>query len=351
MNIKKLALVFCVLFSATNCAVKNNSFTQTQKLKQADKVINSENKTATIKIDGSSTAYPITQLIANKFQSSSAYPAQIQVKISGTTAGFTKFCAGETDINNASRPILSLEMEACKKNGIVYMELPIAFDALTIAVNPQNNWAKDITVAELKKIWEPSAQGKITRWNQVRASWPDRPLNLYGADKKSGTFDYFTQAAVGKIRASRSDYIANEDDEVLVDSISKDPNALGYFGYAYYEKYINKLKALAVDRGKGAVFPSVQNVKQGEYQPFSRPLFIYINPRFSGSKIVLYKFIDFYIAKVPEVINTVKYIPLSEECYHLNYIHFYKGKVGTVFQGKTATNLTIPDLLKKEARF
>ncbi|MEB3178859.1 MAG: PstS family phosphate ABC transporter substrate-binding protein, partial [Nostocaceae cyanobacterium] len=277
--------------------------------------------------------------------------APVDVKFSCTTGGFEKFCAGETDINNASRPILSAEMTACKQNRIGYMEFPVAFDALTVAVNPQNTWAKDITVAELKKIWEPAAQGKITRWNQVRPSWPDRPLNLYGAGGKSGTFDYFTEAIVGKPRASRTDYTASEDDEVLVKGISKDPNALGYFGYAYYEKNQDKLKALAVDNGRGAVPPSRQAVEKAKYQPLSRPLFIYVNPQSLSNRGTLYKFVDFYMKNAPKAVSSVGYVTLPNDGYRLNYIHLYQGKVGTVFDGKAEMNLTIGELLRKEAKF
>jgi len=222
MNVtaNRSALVLGLLVLTTSCTAASNSSTQPQQL---------------IKADGSSTVFPITQAIAKQFQVIPTNKAQIAVAISRTGGGFEKFCAGETDINNASRPILTAEMEACNKNGVRYIELPIAFDALTVAVHPQNNWANNITIAELKKIWSPSAQGKITRWKQIRSSWPDRPLKLYGAGKDSGTFDYFTEAVVGQARASRSDYTASEDDDVLVKGVSKDPNALGYFGLAYYE--------------------------------------------------------------------------------------------------------------------
>lgn len=305
----------------------------------------------TIKIDGSSTVYPITNAIAAKFQANQTDPLKITVDISGTTGGFRKFCEGTTDISNASRPILKEEMALCNRSNVRYIEVPIAFDALTVVVNPQNDWAKDITVAELKKIWEPAAEGKITKWNQVRASWPDRPLKLYGAGKDSGTFDYFTEATVGTVRASRKDYTASEDDNVLVDGISKDPNALGYFGFAYYEANLSRLKALAVDNGKGAVLPSVKAVAKSQYQPLARPLFIYVNFESAQNKREVQNFVEFYIQKAPTFVDDVGYIPLSDQAYHLARIHFDSGKVGTVFGGKTQIDLTLGELLRKQATF
>ena len=303
-----------------------------------------------IKVDGSSTVFPITQAIAKEFQQGTG-KAQVTVDISGTSGGFEKFCAGQTDISNASRPILTAEMEACNKSGVRYIELPIAFDALTVAVHPQNDWAKDITVAELKKMWERDDRGQIPRWKQVRSSWPDRPLNLYGAGDKSGTFDYFTEAIVGKAKASRKDYTASEDDNVLVEGISKDPNALGYFGFAYYEANQSKLKALAVDNGKGAVLPSRQTVEKAQYQPLSRPLFIYVNFRSAQTKPGMSSFINFYIKKAPTLVASVGYVPLTAEGYHLDYVHFNRGKVGTVFAGEAQINLTIGELLRRKATF
>ncbi|MBD2339801.1 PstS family phosphate ABC transporter substrate-binding protein [Calothrix sp. FACHB-156] len=348
---KQLAIAFGMLALVSSCTTTSNPSTQTQQSQQVTEVADSTKVTA-IKIDGSSTVYPITQAIAKEFQTTKQQnKSEVVVNFSGTTGGFEKFCAGETDISNASRPILKSEMEACNKNGVRYFELPIAFDALTIAVHPQNNWAKDITVAELKKIWEPAAEGKITRWNQVRASWPDRPLNLYGAGKKSGTFDYFTEATVGKVRASRNDYTASEDDSILVENISKDPNALGYFGYSYYEENQSKLKAVAVNNGKGAVLPSRQTVEKAQYQPLSRPLFIYANFESSQKKPAVREFLDFYLRNAPKTAIAVGYVPLPDEAYNLDYVHFNKGKVGTVFEGEAELNLTIGELLRKQAKF
>jgi phosphate transport system substrate-binding protein len=309
-----------------------------------------------IKIDGSSTVYPITNAIAAEYQATQANKQQgdqpkVALEVSGTTGGFKKFCEGQTDISNASRPILKEEMDACNKNNVRYLELPVAFDALTVVVNPQNNWAKDITLAELKKIWEPAAQGKITKWNQVRASWPNQPLTLYGAGKESGTFDYFTEATVGQVKASRGDYTASEDDNKLVRGVSSDPNALGYFGFAYYEANPNQLKALAVDNGKGAVLPSREAVEKAQYQPLSRPLFIYVNFQAAQDKPELREFVEFYLDKAAKVVSSVGYIPLPEEGYHLARVQFHRGEVGTVFGGNAELNVTLGELLRKQATF
>lgn len=347
---RKLAFALGTLAFATSCTATSNSSTQTQQPQKATPVTDAATVT-TIKIDGSSTVYPITQAIAKEFPANSKNNALVKVSISGTGGGFEKFCAGETDINNASRPITQAEMAVCKKNGVSYIELPVAFDALTIAVHPQNNWAKDITVAELKKMWEPEAQGKIIRWNQVRASWPNRPIQLYGAGVQSGTFDYFTEAIVGKAKASRKDYTASEDDEVLVAGINKDSNSLGYFGFAYYEENKDKLKVVAVNSGKGPVLPSRQTVEKANYQPLSRPLFIYVNLWSSQNKGVVYQFADFYIQKASTIASSVGYVPLSDEAYKIDYVHLYKGKVGTVFGGKAQLDLTLGELLRKQKQF
>ncbi len=350
-TVKNFALALGILTVTISSTATANTFIQIQLAQGTDGDSAGKVATPLVKIDGSSTVYPITQAVAKEFQADTKNQAQVEVKISGTTGGFTKFCAGKTDINNASRPILLKEMEACKKNGIRYMEFPIAFDALTIAINPQNNWAKDITVAELKKIWEPAAQGKILRWNQVRPSWPDRPLKLYGAGDQSGTFDYFTEATVGKAKASRKDYTASEDDEVLADGISKDPNALGYFGFAYYEEHKGKLKLLPVDSGKGAILPSRQTVEKNQYQPLSRPLFIYVNLRSSSNRQSLSKFVKLYINKASAIASSVGYVPLPERVRDINFIHFNRGKTGTVFAGKARINSKISDLLPKKAEY
>ncbi len=306
---------------------------------------------SSIKIDGSSTVYPITKEIVGRFQASQETPVEIDIKFSGTGGGFDKFCRGETDISNASRPIQLDEMNACSQAEIRYIELPVAFDALTVVVNPENDWLGSITLEELAKIWSPTAEQKITRWNQIRSSFPDRPLNLYAPGTDSGTFDYFTEAVVGEAGASRSDYAASEDDDVLVEGVSQDPNALGYFGLAYYEQHTDEMKAIAIDSGSGPVLPSKGTVVGAIYQPLSRPLFIYVNAVSAQNNLALRQFIDFYLAEASEAVGKVGYVPLPEEAYHIDKVTFHRGEVGTVFEGKSQFSLTIPELLRKQARF
>jgi phosphate transport system substrate-binding protein len=304
-----------------------------------------------IKIDGSSTVYPITKAVADAYKSSKKETVDITVNFSGTTGGFRKFCAGETDISNASRPIQRNEMEACREAGVAYMELPVAFDALTVVVNPKNNWLDSLTIEELQKIWEPAAEGKITRWNQVREDFPDQPLNLFAPGFDSGTFDYFTEAVMGEVDASRKDYVASEDDDILVQGVSQDPNALGYFGLAYYEERAKDMKPIAIDSGSGPIMPSRETVEQATYQPLSRPLFIYVNYASAQKNTALKEFIDFYLEQAPEIVSEVGYVPLTKEAYDIEDVNFHKGKVGTVFEGRSQFGLTIPELLRKQAKF
>lgn len=303
-----------------------------------------------IKIDGSSTVFPITEAMAEQFQAETKGKVRTTVGISGTGGGFKKFCRDAIDITGASRPILAQEMQDCKAAGVDYIELPIAYDALTVVVNPANDWVSSITTEELQKIWEPAAQGKITQWNQVRAEWPDVPLNLYGAGSDSGTFDYFTEAVVGKAKSSRGDYTASEDDNVLVQGVSQDNNALGYFGYAYYVENQDKLKAVAVNNGQGeAVLPSEETVETGSYQPLSRPIFIYVNSK-SLQKPEVKQFVEFYLKNAAALVKEAKYIPLPAPAYAMALEHLNNGKTGTVFGGEAAVGVTIEALLQREAK-
>ncbi|SCX37735.1 PstS family phosphate ABC transporter substrate-binding protein [Nitrosospira sp. Nsp1] len=303
---------------------------------------------AIVKIDGSSTVYPITEAVAEDFQKDTKGAVKVTVGISGTGGGFKKFCRGETDIVNASRPILKKEMDDCKKIGIQYVEMPIAFDALTVVVNPRNNWSNTITVAELKKIWEPAAQGKITKWSQVNPAWPDETIKLYGAGADSGTFDYFTEAIVGKAKSSRGDFTASEDDNVLVQGVASDKNGLGFFGFAYYAENKKKLKAVAIDAGKGAIIPSAKTVEEGSYQPLSRPIFIYVNIK-SAERPEVRQLIEFYMKNASALVQEVKFFPLPAQAYASNLEHLDKKKVGTVFGGKPEVDLRIEEVLKREA--
>jgi phosphate transport system substrate-binding protein len=305
------------------------------------------NASPIIKIDGSSTVFPITEAVAEDFQIAKRGAIRVTVGISGTGGGFKKFCRNEIDIVNASRPITHLEMEACKKEGVQYIEMPIAFDALTVVVNPKNTWSKTITVAELKKIWEPDAQGKINNWNQINPAWPDKRIKLYGPGADSGTFEYFTEAIVGKAKSSRGDFTASEDDNVLVQGVASDIYALGFFGFAYYIENRNKINAVAIDSGEGGVLPSAATVENTSYKPLSRPIFIYVNAK-STEKPEVHEFVNFYMNNAPELVTEVKYFPLSKEVYNLNIEHLNKKKVGTVFKG-SGINIKLEEILKLES--
>lgn len=305
------------------------------------------NATPIVKIDGSSTVFPITEAVAEDFQIAKRGSIRVTVGISGTGGGFKKFCRNEIDIVNASRPITELEMEACKQEGVQFIEMPIAFDALTVVVNPQNTWSKTVTVEELKKIWEPAAQGKVTNWNQINPAWPDKRIKLYGPGADSGTFEYFTEAIVGKAKSSRGDYTASEDDNVLVQGVASDIYALGFFGFAYYIENRNKITAVAIDSGDGGVIPSSETVENNSYKPLSRPIFIYINAK-STDKPEVNEFVNFYMKNATELVTEVKYFPLSKEVYNLNIEHLNKKKFGTVFKG-TGINIRLEDILKLES--
>lgn len=300
-----------------------------------------------IKVDGSSTVFPITEKLAEDFGRQGN--AKVTVGISGTGGGFKKFCKGETDISNASRPILEKEIKACAEAGIRYIELPIAFDALTVVVSPQNTWGSSLTVAELKEMWKPDSQGKVTKWNQVRSSFPDAPLRLFGPGADSGTFDYFTEAIVGKAKQSRTDFTGSEDDNVLVQGISRDKNAIGYIGYAYYSANKNRLKAVAINSGKGPVVPSEQTVLNGTYRPLSRPLFIYVNAE-AAKKPEVKAFISYFMKNGASVAKKVAYVPLPAQTYTKMQQRFDGGKVGTAFGGKEPTSLSVNDLISLEPK-
>ena len=303
-----------------------------------------------VKIDGSSTVYPISEAVAEEFQKMKKGAIKVTVGISGTGGGFKKFCRGETDISNASRPILKKEMDDCKAAGIEYYELPVAFDALTVVVNPKNPFIKQLTVAEMKKMWEPGAQGKVTKWNQVNPAWPDAPMKLFGPGADSGTFDYFTEAVVGKSKSSRGDFTASEDDNVLVQGVSRDVNALGYFGYAYYIENKDKLKAVPIVNEKGQpVEPSMEAVLKGSYQPLSRPIFIYVSAK-SIDKPEVKEFVQYFMTHGAQLSKEVKYVPLPDPAYKTAWDHVQKGKKGTVFGGTAEVGITIEELLKREAK-
>lgn len=306
-----------------------------------------------IKIDGSSTVYPITEAIAEEFQIAKKNAIKVTAGISGTGGGFKKFCRGETDIQGASRPITKTEMADCKTAGIQYFELPIAFDATVVAVNVKNTWLNEISVADLKKIWEPSAMSKIKKWNQINPAWPDAEFKLFGAGSDSGTFDYFTEAIVGKAKSSRGDYTASEDDNTLVKGISGEKNALGYLPMSYYIENKKSLKALAIIGGdkapsKTGVLPSKETVENGSYFPLSRPLFIYVNLK-SSQKPEVNEFVKFYLKNAATMVPQVKYVSLPTKAYAMAEERFTKAKVGTVFGSESHIGMKIEDLMKREA--
>ena len=304
-----------------------------------------------VTIDGSSTVYPITEAVAEEFQKAKKGAIKVTVGISGTGGGFKKFCRGETDIADASRPILKQEMEACKTAGIQYVELPVAFDALTVIVNPKNTFVDYLTVAELKTMWEPTAQGKISNWKQVRASFPDAPLKLAGAGSDSGTFDYFTEAIVGKAKSSRGDYQATEDDNVTVQFVSRDVNAMGYLGLAYFEENKGKLKAvpIKVDEKSAAVSPSVKTTNNGTYQPLSRPLFIYVSAK-SLDKPEVKEFVEYYLKHAANLSKEVGYVDLPAKAYELARKNLDNKKTGTGFGGVPEVGVSVEELLTREGK-
>ena len=304
----------------------------------------------TVEVDGSSTVYPITEAVAEEFQKVGG-GTRVTAGISGTGGGFKRFCRGETDISDASRPILKDEMILCAQNGVKYVELPIGMDAITLVVGKASNWVDYLTVAELKKMWEPAAQGKVKSWKQIRDTFPDVPLSLAGPGADSGTFDYFTEAVVGKAKSSRGDYQASEDDNVIVQFVSKNKGALGYFGLAYYEENKDKLNAVPVKATDTApaVLPSVATVNDGTYQPLARPLFIYVNAK-SIKRPEVKQFVDYYLEHAAELTKEVGYIDLPAAEYEQAKQNFNAVKVGTGFGGVPEVGVRIADLLKREGK-
>jgi phosphate transport system substrate-binding protein len=297
-------------------------------------------------IDGSSTVFPITEAASIAFRSY-APNVEIRLGVSGTGGGFKKFCAGETVISDASRPITQAEAEACAKANITYIELPIAFDGITVMVHPENTWATCIAVSELKALWEPAAQGKVSRWSQVRATWPDTPISLYGAGTDSGTYDYFTQAIVGTAKSSRKDYTASEDDYLLAQDLAADPSGLGFFGYAYYVEYKGQLRDVAIDNGSGCVAPSQETIADGSYQPLARPIFLYVRAD-ALARPELRAFVAFYLANGPGLVREARYIPLPDRAYPLIARRAERRTTGSVFSGGSQVGVSIEEIIQRE---
>jgi phosphate transport system substrate-binding protein len=305
-----------------------------------------------IRIDGSSTVYPISEALAEEFQRERRN-VRITVGISGSGGGFQKFCRGETDISNASRPIAAVEIERCRSAGIEFIELPIAYDGLAVVVNPGNTWVDKLTVSELKRMWEPAAERRITRWSQIRPGWPDRELRLFGPGVDSGTFDYFTEAVVGKEKASRGDFTSSEDDNVLVTGVATDELALGYFGLAYYEENRDRLRLIPIenDRDEGRpdpVRPTVESVRSGEYRPLSRPMFVYVSNE-SLNRSEVRDLLVYAFGHGAELVQEVGYVPLPEREYELARARLDSRTTGTMF-GEGTRGMRLAELLSGDSR-
>jgi phosphate transport system substrate-binding protein len=304
-----------------------------------------------ITVDGSSTVFPVTEAMAEEFRNANP-GARITVGISGTGGGFQKFCRDEIDISDASRPIGASEQEACAKAGVEYIELPVAYDGLAVVVHSKNTWASSMTIAELKRLWEPAAQGTITRWNQIRSGWPDREIRLFGAGVDSGTFDYFTEAIVGTATRSRGDYTSSEDDNVIVQGVSGDEYALGYFGYAYYEENRDRLTLVAIDdgddaNGRGPIAPSPQTVRDGTYHPLSRPIFIYAKVA-ALERPEVRDFVEFYLGEGVPLVREVGYVALTDAELALVRARFAARTTGTMYDGPSSqTTITLEQRLSR----
>ena len=300
---KKQILIILVAVIALSCGEN----------KKSSESSNSEMLSGTIQVDGSSTVFPVTEAVAEEYRTEQP-DVKVTIGVSGTGGGFKKFSRGETKISNASRPIKDIEIEACKENNITYVELEVAYDGLAVLVNPENTWVDSFTIEELKKIWEPAAQGKIMKWNQIRPEWPNEEIHLFGPGVASGTYDYFTEAIVGKSGSSRGDFTASEDDHVLVQGIAGDKYSLGFFGLAYYTENADKLTLIGVHNGTEVVKPTLETVSNGTYKPLSRPLFIYVNSTSVKSPEVV-DFVNFYLNNAGELAEDVGYIPLPADIY------------------------------------
>lgn len=345
-----LVSIATLVLGITSCSGNQTSTTsppEAEGSSPATETATNSNKGGEVKVDGSSTVFPISEAMAEEFQKANS-GIKVTVGVSGTGGGFKKFCAGETDISNASRPIKQEEIELCQKNNIEYIELPISFDGLSVVVNPQNNFAKCLKVDELKKMWEPAAEGKVTTWKQIRPDFPDQKLALYGAGTDSGTYDYFTAATVGEEGESRGDYTASEDDNVLVQGVSGDPGGFAFFGYSYYLENKDKLKLVEIDGGEGCIAPTEETIANGTYKPLSRPEFIYVKKE-AATRPEVKSFVEFQLNPANKgLITEVGAVPIPEEIGTLIKQRFADGKVGTVFGGKAAVGLNLKEILDKE---
>jgi phosphate transport system substrate-binding protein len=349
MTVWKTAVLMLLAGALLGCSDNPASTSATEPAAEPDEPAKAVRPV--IAIDGSSTVFPVTEAVAEEFQKQS--DARVTIGISGTGGGFKKFCRGETVVTGVSRPIKPTELDLCARSGIEYIELPVAYDGISVVVHPDNDWAKSMTVDQLKKMWEPKAQGVVTRWNQVDPSWPDKELHLFGPGVDSGTYDYFTEAIVGMEHSSRGDFTSSEDDNVLVHGVSTDPLALGFFGHAYYVENENKLRLVSIDdgiaeNGKGPVLPSMETVENGTYQPLSRPIFIYVN-RAAADRPQVREFVKFYLTEAEPLVRETGYMPLPAKVYALALKRFEDRVPGTVFGGEGArVGVTVEQLLAAE---
>ena len=298
-------------------------------------------------IDGSSTVFPITEAVVDEFEAQHPGVA-VQLGVSGTGGGFRKFCAGETQIQNASRPIKAKEAKACQAAGIDFVELPVAFDGLTFVVHPSNTWAGCLSTGDLRRLWEPAAEGRISSWRHLRPDWPDRRFQLYGAGRDSGTFDYMTSAITGEEGSARRDFIGSEDDYLLAQNVAADPNGLGFFGFAYYREYQAQLQSVAIDAGAGCVPPNEKNIVDGTYRPLSRPIFIYVSLAALEREEVL-AFSQLYLEVAPRLVSAVKYVPLPARAYTLARERLERRVVGSLFDDGSQVGVSIESLLEMES--
>lgn len=333
---------------AFGCSKHSEQASGDAKTSEQNSVKTNEGTSAIIAIDGSSTVFPITEAIAEEFQK--VDKSRVTIGVSGTGGGFKKFCKNEAVITGASRPIKPSEVELCSANQVEYIELPVAYDGISVVIHPDNTWVDSLTVEELKRMWEPEAQGKITKWSQIRTGWPEKELHLFGAGVDSGTYDYFTMAIVGVEHKSRGDFTSSEDDNVLVQGVSTDPLALGFFGFAYYSENSKKVKAVPIDdgdeaTGKGGIAPSVESVANGTYQPLARPIFIYVSKQ-GSTRPEVKAFVDYYISKGEPLVKEAGYIPLGKKANDLVLARFKAGTTGSLFDGKgSKVGATVEELL------
>ena len=299
----------------------------------------------TTDIDGSSTVFPISEAMVEDWGESIGDSARLVIGVSGTGGGFKKFCAGDIDINNASRPIKTSEEQKCAEAGIEFIELPVAIDGLTIGVNPDNDFAQCITVDELHTMWSPESEGEIKRWNQIRPEWPDQNLQLYGPGVDSGTFDYFTETINGEAQASRGDFTSSERDNVLVRGIAGDRGSLGYFGYSYFVENRDILKMVAIDSGAGCIFPTDETINDGSYSPLSRPLFIYVSKE-SWVKQDVKDFVGYYVSyERAGLLRDLGFVAFPEPVHALITDRFKRGLTGSIFGGENPQHGTVEEIL------